>query len=301
MEFVMRVPLFIVALLLSGVLLTSAHAEGPCLGDPELNFIPIRADEPFDGYLIDGNGCLHDPDDAAVAALTPLVADSPRRSPQTGVIWFLNGGPMSAGRAFNTMQAVATDTGHPVLGIYNGLPERASDPAASRAVTVLADHLREELGAGSSVHLMGGSLGAELIALGVAAAAEDLSGEQLDALLVESAGGAASSYVDGPRYIHYLNVIDVAIQAEGLLSRDAEPGAGAFLIYLIENEPKNLLSGGPLGPVHGWGVYGRWYVPTTQIDACRAAGRDRLWLSRLDLVRLYLGRDLPACRAAVPS
>lgn len=297
----MRVASFVVTLLSASVLLTSAHAEGPCLGDPELNFIPTRADEPFDGYLIDGEGCLHDPDTTEAAELTALVAESTRRAQQTSAVWFLNGGPMSVGRAFNTMQAVAADTGHPVLGIYNGLPERSSDPAASRAVAVLADFLRYELSVERAVHLIGGSLGAELIARGVAAAAQDLSEAQLDALLVESAGGAASSYVDGPRYIHYLNVIDVAIRAEGLLAQDAVPGDGAFLIYLVENEPKNLLSGGPLGPVHGWGVYGRWYVPATQIEACRAAGRSRLWLSRLDLVRLYLGRDLPACRAAVSA
>lgn len=297
----MRVASFVVTLLLASVLLTSAHAEGPCLGDPELNFIPTRADEPFDGYLIDGEGCLHDPDTTEATELTALVAESTRRPRQTGAVWFLNGGPMNVARAFDTMQAVAADTGHPVLGIYNGLPERSSDPAASRSIAVLADFLRYELSVERTVHLIGGSLGAELIARGVAAAAQDLSEEQLDSLLVESAGGAASSYVDGPRYIHYLNVIDVAIRAEGLLAQDAVPGDGAFLIYLVENEPKNLLSGGPLGPVHGWGVYGRWYVPATQIEACRAAGRSRLWLSRLDLVRLYLGRDLPACRAAVSA
>ncbi len=301
MEFVMRVAPLILASLSFALLLTSAHADGPCLGDPALNFIPTRADEPFDGYLIDGEGCLHDPQTTDVTELTPLVAESTRRPRQAQAVWFLNGGPMSVGRAFDTMQAVAADTGHPVLGIYNGLPERSSDPAASGAVAVLAEQLRTGLGAETPMHLIGGSLGAELIARGVAAAAEDLSDEQLDALLVESAGGAASSYVDGPRYTHYLNVIDVAIRAEGLLRQDAVPGAGAFLVYLVENEPKNLVSGGPLGPVHGWGVYGRWYVPVTQIEACRAAGQRRLWLSRLDLVRLYLGRELPACRVPAAS
>jgi hypothetical protein len=197
------------------------------------NIFPSNPDKEFDGALVGANGRTFPPDTA--------LSDIPAVTPNGGVrnnetLIYVNGIQTDVAGQTRSLQAIADNTGSRVIGVHNATGTFAGDLLQSLgdkldigrnpAVDTLADTVYNELRAGRDVHLMAHSQGAiitsrALIDVRNRLMLEDgMSREQAENLLnnvkVETFGGAARRYPDGPQYVHYLNRNDGVPMATGL-------------------------------------------------------------------------------------
>lgn len=227
---------------------------------------PVRArfqreetpvDKQFDGQFVGANGQTFDPN-------TPL-SEIPAVEPAGGVrnnetLIYVNGIKTNVAGQANSLQAIADNTGSRVVGVHNATEGFGADVLQSLgdkldignnpAVDTLADTVYNELRAGRDVHLMAHSQGALVTSRAMQDVKNRLMLEdgmtrgQAEALLnnvrVETFGGAARRYPDGPQYVHYVNRNDGVPQAFGLrswLNPFAHAGDGAQTHYFREGKP----------------------------------------------------------------
>lgn len=193
------------------------------------------SDKAFDGHFVGAGGQTFDPSTPLreIPAVTPAGG---ARNNETLI--YVNGIQTNVAGQSNSLQAIADTTGSRVIGVHNATGTFVGDVlqslgdkldiGANPAVDTLADTVYNELQAGRDVHLMAHSQGAIITSRALTdvrnrlMAEDGLSRQQAEALLnnvkVETFGGAARRYPDGPQYVHYVNRNDGVPQAFGLRS-----------------------------------------------------------------------------------
>jgi hypothetical protein len=214
-------------------------------------------DKRFDGYFLGTGGQTFAP--ATVLSEIPAVIPAGGTRNNETLI-YVNGIRTDIAGQANSLQAIADNSGSRVVGIHNATEGFGTDILQSLgdkldigrnpAVDTLADTLYNELRAGRGVHLLAHSQGALI----TSRALQDLKNRLMledgmsrreaenlmSSIKVETFGGAARRYTDGPQYVHYVNRNDGVPQALGLrswLNPFAHEGRGAVTHYFSAGRP----------------------------------------------------------------
>jgi len=212
-----------------------------------------------DGYLVGENGGAYPP------GTRPGDVDAvePSNGEGEGTVIFVNGQGTQPGAFADNLQELADATGANVVGVYNATEGTLKDTAQSLsdkkdegtnpAVETTADLVYEQITHGEDVRLVGHSQGALIVSRALEDVRQRLLSEgkseaEVNKLLgqvhVETLGGAASTYPDGPHYTHYINRADIVPRELGLgetappafdlspnvLGVHTHPGAGATVV-----------------------------------------------------------------------
>jgi pimeloyl-ACP methyl ester carboxylesterase len=211
-------------------------------------------DKRFDGVIFGAGGRPY-------LSGTPLEAVDPilpsNGAPVHDTVVLVNGIMTDAGLELLDAQRLA-NTGAAVSCVHNATAGMVHDlaqcvadkldvgdnPAAASVVRLIDEALR----AGRSLHLVGHSQGALIISRALGEVCRRLRAEGSDptaamkAIKVETFGGAAWTYPDGPEYVHYVNRNDLVPNATGQGPHPLDrPGRGAVVITFSELHS-------PLGP-----------------------------------------------------
>lgn len=214
-------------------------------------------DSRFDGRLVGAGGQTFAPGTALsdIPAVTPAGGTTNNET-----LIYVNGIRNDVGRQSQSMQAIADATGSRVVGIHNSTEGFGADIIQSLgdkldigrnpAVDTLADTVYDELRAGRDVHLMAHSQGALITSRALQdvqnrlMVEDGMSRSEAERLMgnikVETFGGAARRYPDGPQYVHYVNRNDGVPQAFGLrswLNPFAHAGDNAVTHYFRDGKP----------------------------------------------------------------
>ncbi len=205
----------------------------------------------LDGFLVGADGRTY-PAETPLRDIPPIVPSDGRKP--KGTIVEING--IMTDRALQTsdMQALADQTGAAVVGVHNAsrglfwdliqcIADKMSigkNPAVDTTAGLIYEALNEERPLTVVAHSQGGLiLSRALIDARNRLLLEDgLSvaevNKRLSQIHVVTAGGAASHYVSGPQYQHFVNTADVVPMLLGVsvtaVFRD--PGQGAAINYL---------------------------------------------------------------------
>ncbi|QRK10623.1 hypothetical protein JQX13_11360 [Archangium violaceum] len=209
-----------------------------------------KPDRVYDGHLVGAGGRTFPPG----TPLSQVPGVTPRNNPNpTETFVYVNGISNTKDQQLGSMQQIADRTGAKVIGVHNATEGMVADLAQcvkdkldkghNPAVDSLADTVYAELKAGRSVHLMAHSQGGLVTSRALNDVAnrlrieDGMSRGDVEKLLgrvnVETFGGAAGRYPDGPNYVHYVNTKDIVPtwfgqgNGEGLdeWMRDAGKGA----------------------------------------------------------------------------
>lgn len=215
------------------------------------------SDTAFDGHFVGANGQTFSPDTA--------LSDVPAVTPRNGVtnnetLVYVNGIRTDVAGQTNSLQAIADNTGSRVIGVHNATSSSVADIfqslgdkldiGSNPAVDTLADTVYNELRAGRGVHLLAHSQGAIITSRALQDVKNRLMLEDgmtrtdaenlLNNVKVETFGGAARRFPDGPQYVHYVNRNDGVPQTFGLrswLNPFAHAGRDAQTHYFREGRP----------------------------------------------------------------
>lgn len=199
----------------------------PTTGTAPVNRSEWLQDNRFDGLLVGADGQTYPPG-TNLQDIPPILPDN-GKTPTNETLIFVNGVANNLGEQVESMQRLANDSGARVLGIHNAT-ERGRDGwqalgdklgigrnAASRS---LEDLVYREIKAGRTVQVLGHSQGAAIVARALTDVKERLMDDDnmsrrsaerlLSRVKVETFGGVAARYPDGPQYVHYINMADGA-------------------------------------------------------------------------------------------
>lgn len=216
--------------------------------------VNLKGDYQLDGALIGRGG--------KVFALSTPVSKIPGLLPNNGAVpvaraILVNGIMTDAKLQVSDMQALA-NTGLEVVGIHNAtrgllrdLAQCVGDKlnlsaANNKAVTTAAAAISEALREERNVLLIGHSQGALVLsnALLLVQARLQQQGaspaeveKKLSRVKVETYGGAAATFVDGPAYLHTLNKKDGVPMLSGLALPFSNPGRGATMRVVSHSKP----------------------------------------------------------------
>jgi len=190
-------------------------------------------DRAYDGKFVGAGGKTFAPGTALgdIPGVTPKNNPNPKET-----ILYVNGIMTPVSGQMREMQAIADRSGAKVVGIHNSTQGLTADLAQcvtdkadkghNPAVDTLADTLYSELKAGRDVHLMGYSQGGIITARALQDVSQRLQVEDgltkaqaeqvMSHLKVETFGAASFRYVDGPKYVHYVNNADPVPTLTGL-------------------------------------------------------------------------------------
>jgi hypothetical protein len=214
------------------------------------------SDRAFDGLFVGADGRTYPP--STPLSQVPAVLPRDGRAPG-GTIVYVNGIDTTKDGQFGSLRQIADRTGARVVGIHNATQGGVVDVIQSAgdtldvgrnpAVDTLADTVYEEISAGRTVHLMAHSQGALITSRALQdvyqrlRVEDGLSRREAEARLsrveVETFGGAAGSYPDGPRYVHYVNRRDAVPGLFGLgpfANPLVRPGRGAVVHRFSEGD-----------------------------------------------------------------
>jgi hypothetical protein len=214
------------------------------------------SDRDFDGLFVGADGRTYPP--STPLAQVPAVLPRDGRAP-AGTIVYVNGISTTKDGQFGSLQRIADRTGARVVGIHNATQGGAADVIQSAGDTLdvgrnpvvdtLADTVYEEVNAGRTVHLMAHSQGALITSRALTDVYQRLRVEdglsrreaerRLSRVEVETFGGAAGYYPDGPRYVHYVNRRDAVPGLFGLgpfANPLVRPGRGAVVHRFSEGD-----------------------------------------------------------------
>jgi len=185
-----------------------------------------KPDRVYDGHLVGAGGRTFPPG----TPLSQVPGVTPRDNPNpTQTFLYVNGISNDKDTQFRGLQQIADRTGAKVIGVHNATEGMVADLAQcvkdkldkghNPAVDSLADTVYSELKAGRSVHLMAHSQGGLVTSRALKDVANRLRIEDgmskgdveklLSKVNVETFGGAAGHYPDGPNYVHYVNNKDI--------------------------------------------------------------------------------------------
>ncbi|HEX8437754.1 hypothetical protein [Archangium sp.] len=192
-----------------------------------------KPDRAYDGQFVGANGQTFPPG----TPLNQIPAVMPKNNTNpTKTIIYVNGIMTPKEAQSSDLQAIADKAGARTIGIHNSTEGFVSDLAQcvkdkldkgrNPAVDTLADTLYSELKAGRSVDLMGYSQGGLITSRALKDVANRLRIEDgmskadvektMSRLNVETFGAAATTYPDGPKYVHYVNNRDAVPTLFGL-------------------------------------------------------------------------------------
>ena len=214
------------------------------------------SDREFDGRFVGAGGRTYAP--STPLSQVPAVLPSDGRTTEETVV-YVNGISTTKDGQFRSLQQIADHTGARVVGVHNATQGGFVDVIQSAgdifdigrnpAVDTLADTVYEEITSGRTVHLMAHSQGALITSRALQdvyqrlRVEDGLSRREAERLLsrveVETFGGAAGSYPDGPRYVHYVNRRDpvAALVGLGPLANPlVHPGRGAVVHRFSEGD-----------------------------------------------------------------
>ncbi|OJH35893.1 hypothetical protein [Cystobacter ferrugineus] len=183
-------------------------------------------DKKYDGVLVGAKGATFPPG----TPLSQVPGVTPRDNARpTETLLYVNGINNTKDKQFASMQTLADRTGAKVIGVHNATEGMVADLAQSvgdkldkgknPAVDTMADTVYAELKAGRGVHLVAHSQGALVTSRALNDVAnrlrieDGLSSAQVEKAMskvkVETFGGAAAHFPDGPQYVHYVNKNDI--------------------------------------------------------------------------------------------
>ncbi len=212
------------------------------------------SDRDLDGRFVGAAGRTYPP--STPLSDVPAVLPGGGREP-TGTIVYVNGISTTKDGQYRSLRQIADRTGARVVGIHNATQGGVVDVIQSAgdtldlgrnpAVDTLADAVYEEITSGRTIHLMAHSQGALITSRALTdvyqrlRVEDGLSRREAERLLarveVETFGGAAGSYPDGPRYVHYVNRRDAVPALFGLgpfANPLVHPGRGAVVHRFTE-------------------------------------------------------------------
>jgi len=206
-----------------------------------------QGDRQFDGLFVGAGGRTYSPS-TSLSDVRPVL---PRNGVTTDeTLIYVNGINTSKGAQLNSLQQIADRTGARVVGVHNATQGATLDILQSigdtldigrnPAVDTLASTVYDEITAGRSVHLMAHSQGGLITSRALTDVRnrlileDGLSPREAERVLsrvkVETFGGAAAYYPDGPQYVHYVNRLDPVPGLFGLgpfATPFVHPGRGA--------------------------------------------------------------------------
>jgi hypothetical protein len=242
---------------------------------PALSPLPEgKPDQFYDGTFVGAFGRAY-PASTPIDQIPPVT---PRdgRAPN-GKIVFVNGIQTPKDTQAQSLQSIADKTGAAVIGIHNStegllspggfvsdvlqvLKDKA-DLGRNPAVDTLAAAIYDAAKKGEPLSVMAHSQGALIASRAVGAAYNRLRIEdglsasaarkRLNTIQIETFGGAARSYPDGPQYVHYVNVADAVPMTLGLgvgiagLDPTFRPGSGAVIHRFTDFRLNPILSHDP--------------------------------------------------------
>ena len=183
-------------------------------------------DKVFDGQFVGAGGQTFPPG----TSLSDIPGVTPRNNPNPAkTVIYVNGIMTDKAGQSSDLQAIADRTNAKAIGIHNSTEGFISDLAQcvkdkldkghNPAVDSMADTVYEELKAGRGVHLFAHSQGALVTSRALTDVANRLRIEDgmskadveklLSKVKVETFGGAAATFPDGPQYVHYVNNKDL--------------------------------------------------------------------------------------------
>ncbi len=186
-----------------------------------------------DGKFVGAGGKTY----SAGSSMADIPGVTPKNNPNPKeTILYVNGIMTPVSGQMREMQAIADRSGAKVVGIHNSTQGLTADLAqcladkadvgTNPAVDTLANTLYSELKAGRDVHLMGYSQGGLITARALEDVSKRLQAEDgltkaqaeqvMSHLKVETFGAASFRYVDGPKYVHYINNADAVPTLTGL-------------------------------------------------------------------------------------
>ncbi|QDE68374.1 MULTISPECIES: hypothetical protein [Myxococcus] len=198
-------------------------------------------DKVFDGKLVGAGGQTFEPN----TPLNQVPAFVPANNPNaTATVVYVNGISTNKDGQARELQALANSTGMRAIGVHNATSGMIADviqaakdklnKGKNPAVDSLSDIVYSELKAGRDIHLVGYSHGGLITSralkdVGNRLRIEDgMSKAQVEQLLsrvnVETFGAAATTYPDGPNYVHYVNNKDPVPVIFGQGSKGWTPG-----------------------------------------------------------------------------
>jgi hypothetical protein len=208
-----------------------------------------QGDRAFDGLFVGAGGRTYSPS-TPLGSVPAVVPSNGRASDETLI--YVNGISTSKDGQFNSLQRIADRTGARVVGIHNATQGAALDIIQSAgdtldigrnpAVDTLASTVYDEITAGRDVYLMAHSQGALITSRALTDVRnrlmleDGLSAREAERVLsrvrVETFGGAAAYYPNGPQYVHYVNRLDPVPGLFGLgpvANPLVHPGRGAVV------------------------------------------------------------------------
>ncbi|MEZ0311733.1 MAG: hypothetical protein ACAI38_08155 [Myxococcota bacterium] len=223
--------------------------------------VELRRDRAFgldDGCLVGTNG---QGGDTGLLALCKPVHPALREGAEQVI--FVNGMRTRPAPFMENMRAVAESAdGCVVHGIYNGSRGGGRDvirgyndhlrARQNPAVVQLARTFERAMVRGHALHVIAHSQGAAVTAEALRLASNSVAGrfpphvveKGLASFRIETHGAAGCRFIDGPRYVHYINTEDPVPHFSGLapglcLSHLHHPGRGAVMRYFTYVEPSH--------------------------------------------------------------
>ena len=246
-------------------------APAPARTDKPTPLPPNLPLEAYDGALMARDGTMYPPGTRPedIEGFKPRDGRAPN-----GLAVYING-VCCLPSSFD-WQAFADGTGAEVVPLYNatqGVLKDATqvlldslDRGTNKAVDSLSSMVYERLKSGDPVRLIAHSQGALIASRALQDVKDRLIGEGMskadaEKLLgkatVETFGGAARKYPDGPRYVHYVNRFDPVTLISGWITGrngpGIEPGRGAKVVEFWDWSLKPWL--------HNPLVYAKHYQP----------------------------------------
>jgi hypothetical protein len=184
------------------------------------------SDKKYDGVLVGAKGATFTPG----TPLSQVPGVTPRNNAHpTGTLLYVNGINNDKDKQFASMQQLADRSGAKVIGVHNATEGMVSDlsqcvtdkldKGKNPAVDTMADTVYSELKAGRGVHLVAHSQGALVTSRALNDVSnrlrieDGMSSAQVEKAMsnikVETFGGAAAHFPDGPQYVHYVNKNDM--------------------------------------------------------------------------------------------
>jgi hypothetical protein len=217
----------------------------------------VQPDTAYDGAFVGAGGRTFPP--TTPLNQIPAVRPSNGRQPAETLI-YVNGINTNRAGQSASLQAIANQTGAQVIGIHNATEGMIRDleqcvtdkldQGNNPAVDTLANTVYNEIKAGRSVHLLAHSQGGLIVSRALNDVSERLQREDglsraaaermLGRVKVETFGGAAGHYPNGPQYVHYVNRDDPVPSLFGLgwdmdrLNPTLNAGRGAVIHWFTD-------------------------------------------------------------------
>jgi hypothetical protein len=201
----------------------------------------------YSGFYIGGDSCFYDPAGIRLGEVPPALGPSGDTSQR---LIFVNGANPKVDREPMLLRLLAHMRDLPAVGVLNtqtgddlfSPPQRQGISAVKTLESAMLEGLEQD----HEVLIRAGSAGALVVATAIARTKASWIAHHprprkldnaLNAIKVETFGGVNAVYPDGPRYVHYANLLDPNAQKLGVLNPLTKPGQGAVIAIFRDTVP----------------------------------------------------------------